>query len=265
MTRPGHMTAQPVFETRNADIWADPTLVHQYAGRRRLQPGEEYLFSRHVPADCRILDLGVGTGRTTAYLRERARCYVGVDYSQPMVTACRLAFPGADIRQGDAQDLSSFGSGSFDVVVFAYNGLDYLYPHAARHRCLQEVGRVLAPGGRFIFSSHNSLCVFPDLDWRGWSLETARHMYWVLRRPGAGRRVRHVVGALCSTGSRYVIDGSRPRHTGARGLVTHCTTERSVRAELARFGFTVVEVHALTPRWLRALTVPWVYYCFERA
>src|ERR1019366_8247253 len=71
---------------------------------------------------------------------------------------------------GDARDLSRFGDGEFDVVLFSFNGMDYI-SHEDRLRVLAPVRRVLRPGGTFFFSAH-SLNVFPfrliwpDVSWR---------------------------------------------------------------------------------------------------
>jgi len=44
---------------------------------------------------------------------------------------------------------------SLDAAIFSYNGIDCIYPLAARIRCMREVHRVLRPGGCFMLSSHN--------------------------------------------------------------------------------------------------------------
>ena len=47
-----------------------------------------------------------------------------------------------------------FADGSFDFVLFSYNGIDYV-SHDDRLKILQEVRRVGKPGGYFCFSTHN--------------------------------------------------------------------------------------------------------------
>jgi SAM-dependent methyltransferase len=71
-----------------------------------------------------------------------------------MLAIARERFPGADLRQLDAADLSSFADASFDFVLFSFNGLDYV-PHGIRLQVLGEVHRVLRTNGVFVFSSHN--------------------------------------------------------------------------------------------------------------
>ncbi|MBF0188289.1 MAG: methyltransferase domain-containing protein, partial [Magnetococcales bacterium] len=49
-----------------------------------------------------------------------------------------------------------FETTSFDVVLFSFNGIDYIHPYSARLATLREIWRVLKPDGLFIFSTHNN-------------------------------------------------------------------------------------------------------------
>ena len=65
-----------------------------------------------------ILDIGIGTGRTTPLLRLLTDDYVGIDYAANMVKAAKSAFPGVDLRVGDVRDLRDFEDGSKELVLF---------------------------------------------------------------------------------------------------------------------------------------------------
>ena len=121
-----------------------------------LTAAEKNIFAHHAEdIDGKdVLDLGVGTGRTTRFLAPRAGRYLGIDYSARMVALCRERFPAVDIQLGDARDLSRTTSESFDFILFSFNGIDSV-DHQGRMRVLGEVFRVLRPGGVFAFSSHN--------------------------------------------------------------------------------------------------------------
>jgi SAM-dependent methyltransferase len=143
----------------NLQIYNAPQVAAHYAALDYLTPCERLLFQTYIPAESDVLDLGVGGGRTTAYLAQRAKKYVGVDYAPAMIEACRARFPEIEFAVGDASDLSAFPENSFDAVVFAFNGIDYLIPDQARKKCLEHILRILRPGAVVIFSSHNPRAV----------------------------------------------------------------------------------------------------------
>ncbi len=131
---------------------------------QEIHPAESVYLEvrRHQWAQTRLLDLGVGTGRTTWTFAPLVDSYVAVDVVPEMVDHCLATFaahPRQQFLVGDAQDLSRFDTASFDAVLFSYNGIDHL-TSPSRARALREIWRVLKPGGSFFFSSH-SLTVFP--------------------------------------------------------------------------------------------------------
>ncbi len=101
-----------------------------------------------------ILDIGVGGGRTVKALCQISKDYVGIDYVDEMIVACRKKFPGVRFMQGDARDLTSFENNSFHTIMFSMNGIS-MVDHEGRIKILQEVYRLLSPGGAFLFSTYN--------------------------------------------------------------------------------------------------------------
>jgi SAM-dependent methyltransferase len=132
------------------------TVVADYSWRDDFHDSERAALGAIVEAvkGSRILDLGVGAGRTVKGLRELSRHYVGVDYVQEMVDHCRKRFPGVRFERGDARSMPQFADESFDLVVFSCNGI-CMVDHAGRMRIFSEVRRLLAPGGHFVFSTSN--------------------------------------------------------------------------------------------------------------
>ena len=128
----------------------------RYATRSGLQPAEAAILERHHHdiAGQRILDLGVGGGRTTPFLLELSTNYIGVDYSREMIERCRRRFPDVSFDVADARDLSRYPDSSFDFALFSHSGIDAI-EHDGRLEVLSEVRRVLSDGGLFVFSSHN--------------------------------------------------------------------------------------------------------------
>ena len=130
----------------------------RFAQDQLLPPEAMILLRYHGSfADRRVLDIGVGRGRTTLYLAALTPRYVGIDYSETMIHACKLRFPEARIEKQDVRDLSAFGDGTFDSVFAPSAVLDAL-SHADRLRAVREIHRVLAKNGLFAFSGHNRDC-----------------------------------------------------------------------------------------------------------
>jgi len=141
----------------NRRVYRRPEIVNQIRARSGwLDAGERILVNR-IADEVRsrpILDIGVGGGRTAWMLRPLSCDYVAVDYSPEMVEACRQQYPGLDVRECDARDLSIFAEGAFALVVFSFNGIDVL-DHGDRLKALAEMQRVLRPGGLILYSTCN--------------------------------------------------------------------------------------------------------------
>jgi SAM-dependent methyltransferase len=117
---------------------------------------ERVILAQHQQAvrGRRVLDIGCGTGRTTAALLAAGAVYTGIDYSPGMLAEFRRRFPAVTALECDMRDLGRFAAGSFDFVLCSFNTLDYV-SHEDRLRTLREIRRVLVPGGLLAFSSHN--------------------------------------------------------------------------------------------------------------
>jgi SAM-dependent methyltransferase len=239
---------------RNVADFDSEEAVRDYRGRRGLTAAEQEILGPFLVPDRRVLDLGVGAGRTSAALAEGAARYVGLDVAPAMVAAATEAHPDLAFVVGDAADLSAFADGDLDLVVFAYNGIDYLAPDRARLRCLSEVHRVLQPGGTFVFSSHNARALIrrrqPHSGVRGVAVAALQSvsLSWRTLRSLAFWR-----------GSGHLLDPVRS------GLHTWTSVPRTVERELSTAGFrhlrTVPGDHPHRPG---PFVTPWWYYAFER-
>jgi SAM-dependent methyltransferase len=140
----------------NQITYARNDVVEFYQAASELLGAEKVLFKRleRELKGAKVLDLGVGGGRTTKYLIELTDDYTGVDYVAQFAAQTARKFPKARIVCGDARDLSETADKSCDFVLFSFNGIDSI-AHADRLQVLSEVNRVLKPGGIFMFSSHN--------------------------------------------------------------------------------------------------------------
>ena len=228
------------------------------AARTELMPCEQLLFDTYVHDGASVLDLGVGSGRTIPALSQVSGTYVGIDPSRSTVDACRTNNPGVDIRVLDASDLHALANGSFDVVVFSSNGLDYLYPYERRARCIEEIKRVIRPAGTVIVSSHNARSLF-----RPWPLVSpAPKTLWRRRAIQVDASVRHATRTLQSrafwTGDGYV-------HEVATAHTRYATTPNRLVNEFCRQGFVFLEsVGASFPASTSSYVEPWYYFTFRR-
>lgn len=144
------------IEARNQAYYGTKRAAEWYSTKSFVLP-EEKAFFRDYSDELRgkrVLDIGIGAGRSTRLLLPLAGEYIGVDYSEAMVAEAALQHPGARLETRDARDLSAYGDASFDLVMFSFNGMDCL-AHEGRMTSLAEVCRVLKSGGIFAFSAHN--------------------------------------------------------------------------------------------------------------
>jgi demethylmenaquinone methyltransferase/2-methoxy-6-polyprenyl-1,4-benzoquinol methylase len=106
----------------------------------------------------RILDICSGTGDLAVAIAERApdgAAVVAADFSEPMLelAADKAGAAGVssrvDLALLDAAALP-FADGSFDVVAVAFGFRNLTYKNEHRDLHLEEIARVVAPGGRFV-------------------------------------------------------------------------------------------------------------------
>src|SRR5260221_405642 len=126
------ITSQVETKAANLQVYRDPEVVSHYAALSYLTPCEHLLFETYVKPGMKILDIGVGGGRTTAYLSDKASRYIGVDYSAEMIKTCRNKFPKLEFEVADASDLSGFADASFDAIVISFNGINCIVPEDRR-------------------------------------------------------------------------------------------------------------------------------------
>ncbi|NIP17142.1 MAG: methyltransferase domain-containing protein [Xanthomonadales bacterium] len=117
-------------------------------------PGTYHLAFRDLPdiltthlAGKRALDFGCGTGRSTRFLRDLGFEVTGVDISPEMLRLAGNNDPAGDYRLVEAGVPMDFDPGSFDLVLAAYP-FDNIPSADAKTGILQDLGRLLRPGGR---------------------------------------------------------------------------------------------------------------------
>ena len=156
---------------RNHDTYKTSSIVWHYTQLSKLQPAEKTildLLQSRLPT-MKMLDIGIGGGRTTKHFAPLAGEYTGIDYSAEMISACQQRFANSaqpmTLEVGDARSLGQFVDDTFDFILFSFNGIDYASP-SDRLQILQEICRVGKPGGYFFFSSHNLQSMAAEFDYK---------------------------------------------------------------------------------------------------
>ncbi|MEB3300225.1 MAG: methyltransferase domain-containing protein [Candidatus Sericytochromatia bacterium] len=151
-----------------AALYAEDAPDQRLRTAERTQRLAEGLARRALGPGTRMLEVGCGTGRELARLRDMGwdeRHLHGVDLLPDRVQDARALLPGADVREGDATRLP-WPDGHF-AWVGQWTMLSSVLDDALRIRILSEIWRVLAPGGWLV--SYDMRRVRPDRPLRPWT------------------------------------------------------------------------------------------------
>lgn len=160
------------------------------------------------------VEIGCGLGRICAALAERFDRVIGFDISSEMLKRARelSSRPGVSYIQGDGTSLRPLRDGVADFVL-TFTVLQHIPSVAVIERYIEEAGRIIRPGGVFVFQWNNT--------------------------PGSGRwRVRRTILSLAQ---RLSI---RPEKHGrhAAEFLGSCVPMQRIKGALARSGLELVHV-----------------------
>jgi SAM-dependent methyltransferase len=119
------------------------------------------LAAEHLAGTTRVLDVGAGEGQVARLATKLgAGCVVGVDPTWAQLTVARDRAGGPSYARAGAAALP-FPDGAFDAVVACL-----VFEHVEEmDAAIAEVGRVLEPGGRFLFFLNHPLLQTPGSGW----------------------------------------------------------------------------------------------------
>ena len=124
-----------------------------------LWKSEQLILEKYASKESKIIDIGCGAGRTTFSLyRLGYRDIIGIDIADILIDKakdyCELFRCDIRFEKMDASNMS-YQNNTFDIALFSYNGLTGIPTHKRRLDVVNEIYRVLKPGGYFIFTAHD--------------------------------------------------------------------------------------------------------------
>ena len=121
---------------------------YEQAGIVQFNHGKFLIGPLALKAGEHVLDIGTGTGRLAEFVADLVGVQgrvIGIDPLESRIDIARLRQSKTlTFETGQAEDLSRFGDGQFDVVYL--NSVFHWI--AEKNRALREIHRVLKPGGR---------------------------------------------------------------------------------------------------------------------
>ena len=119
---------------------------------REVQRMAEWL---QLPRGSTIFDLCCGMGRHSLALSDLGYKVTGMDLSRVLLAEARRLDPDGKVTwlEGDMRQVPA--DGPFDAVVNLFTSFGYFEEEGENRRVLQEIARLLKPGGRFIIDYLN--------------------------------------------------------------------------------------------------------------
>jgi demethylmenaquinone methyltransferase/2-methoxy-6-polyprenyl-1,4-benzoquinol methylase len=179
--------------------------------------------AEQAPRDA--LDLATGSGDVAFALARKlppGTPITGMDFCQPMLDEAvkkQVDLPQAQhitFRQGDGLNLPCEDA-SFDAATISFG----LRNMADRHRCLQELHRVLRPGGHL------------------WVLEFSQPRAWL--RPFYYFYLRHILPFIAA-----VVTGDKSAYDYLCGSIEEFPSHEGIANEMKATGFEIASIQRMT-------------------
>ena len=204
------------------------------------------ILDQHVHGR-KSLDFGCGTGRSTRFLRQIGFDVTGVDIAEDMVCKARELDPSGDYRLTPGDDLSTFPSAAYDLVLAAFT-FDNIAGRDTKVRILRDLGRLLNRDGKLVM-----IVSRPEIYTHEWASFSTKD-FPENRQARSGDKVRIIV-----------ID-----HADSRPVEDIVFTDESYREVFQQAGLQVAGQYEPLARadepysWVSELQIaPWAVYVLE--
>jgi SAM-dependent methyltransferase len=147
----------------NAAWYVDTSLEYDHPDMERFFSTGQRIVSEAIDGSpvapsgrANAVEIGSGLGRVCLALADRFDHVTGVDISPEMVQRARQLVPDARVSFliGDGASLSGVEDGSADLVL-SFTVFQHIPDVEVIERYIGEAGRVLRPGGLFVFQWNN--------------------------------------------------------------------------------------------------------------
>jgi ubiquinone/menaquinone biosynthesis C-methylase UbiE len=130
----------------------------------------------------RVLDLGCSRGQLTAILAQLPVDLTAIDVAPSAIGAARTRLRDQSVRFTVASALAlPIASAGMDFVVAADGIYSWNLESDDRHRCLEEIHRILAASGRVLFTEHTRAFRFPEfvaeIEQHDFAIERVDYLY----------------------------------------------------------------------------------------
>ena len=119
------------------------------------------LVEQHLTGARRVLDIGCGEGQVARRAAALGAEAVGVDPTRNQITVAQRTGWGTALRRGRSPSASRSATGSFDAVVMCLV-IEHIHPIEP---AIEEMARVLEPGGRCLLLLNHPLLQTPGSGW----------------------------------------------------------------------------------------------------
>lgn len=252
----------------NLTKYADTRTVKYYARYSHvLQPPENAIreLLRDELSGIKMLDVGVGAGRTTSFFAPLVKEYTAIDYSPGMIDACMnkfsTEFSNARFICADARDLSALPAQHYNFILFSFNGIDNV-ACGERQMVLTQLVRCCVPGGKIAFSSHN-LSYLPNLFEIHFRLHPVKFLQTLFGRRKFNKRNAGALSKMKTSGCVEIFDDVYDL-----GLNTCYVSPRWQVNELKKSGLRNIRLFDFSGQQLSESHYsrckdPWIYYLGE--